>query len=557
MKKTHVWAIILIIAGLVLSSTAISVPVNKNINVAEDTQFCVASSGTISPQKVTPVSLTPKPKTLAGEDVPIFVTDVPNENPAIDTDGFGNILVLSQSVTDVSSMSLLGRWSTDYGVTWTDTGGQWDFPNANTLPKMDYYGRLKTAWGTMTPAPDISGTIYYIGMPDITDPAVPDINNPDGWSAWSGDWSSNGWTNIDSADVAGYANTSNIPSPEFWGCTAVTGDVASTYTEDNTMIFSYFIAGGQLRGIYFYNMAQDLRKMSTDIDQTNGKFYLCMEYYNHATKPDGSIVYYATISTNELWWQTGWVNKYFEGVFNPDIATAAKKVYIVGEMINSSQRDIVCYHSSNSGSTFTKTMITQTTANETFPRVSLVKQLTGGYVVVVSYTRNNDLFASVSLNNGTTWTETPAVNDVAGSAVSQYSGQCAGGPYVAWTDQRQTPFGVFFDTVYTPPKPPVLAISNIKGPIGVSATLANTGETAATTVNWEIKVTGGILGKINVDKPGSFPSIAAGASEKIKSGIVLGVGKITIAITASCAEGASASASKTGMNLFFLTLGIK
>jgi hypothetical protein len=395
-------------------------------------------------------------------------------------------------------------------------------------------------------------------MPDITDPTVTDINNPDGWTAWSGEWSSNGIENVDSADVACYSNTSNIPSPEFWGVTATTGDATVSYPEDNTMMFSYFVAGGQLQLIHFYNMAEDLSKMSADIDQTTGKLFMCMEYTNHATKPDGSIVYVSpAISTNENWWQGSFSAKYFPGVFNPDISAAAKNVYIVGEMINSSQRDIVCYHSSNSGGSFTKTMVTQTTANETFPRVSMVRLLTGEYVIIVSYIRNNDLFTSISLDKGATWTESSAINDVAGSVVSQYSGQCVGGPYAAWTDQRQTPTGVFFDTVYAPPKPPVLAISNVKGPIGVSATLANTGEAAANSVAWEIKVTGGLLGKINVDKTGSFTTIAAGGSEKIKSGIIIGVGSITVAITATCAEGASASASKTGTNLFIITLGLK
>jgi hypothetical protein len=560
MKKTQLWAIALVIAGLMITTTAVSItPTEKPLendtgDIVEN--ISVASLGTVSREQLAPMSFSKAAKPLVGPDVPVFITEETSQNPAMDTDGFGDILVFDEDVVDATNMKLIGRWSTDFGATWSEEMTGWELPNANTKPRLDYYGLGKTAWGTIVPGSDISGYIYYIGLPDMTDPTVTDANNPDGWSLWYADWSSNGYSEVDSADVACYSNTSNIPSPEFWGIVALNCDVEGTETEDNTMVFSYFTSGGQIQSIYFYNMLQDLRKMTTDIDQVTGRFFMCMEYYNHATKPDGTIIYYKSISTNPDWWKTGWNSRYFTNLLNPDIAAGNKQVYIVGEeQIVNGTKAIVCQHSANGGTSFTKTTVFYNATIDTqFPRVSMVRLFTGNYAVICSYTRDGNLYASISIDGGVTWVETDAVNDVDGSAVEQYSGQCVGGPYIVWTDEREPPTDIYFDTVFDLPPPPILEITEIKGIVGVTATIANTGEAAAHNVSWNIKVTGGMFGKINKDVSDIIPVLAAGAEQSVSTGIIIGLGAVQITATATCDEGSYATGSASGTNLIFLTL---
>jgi hypothetical protein len=291
--------------------------------------------------------------------------------------------------------------------------------------------------------------------------------------------------------------------------------------------------------------------MACDIDQTTGKFFMSMEYYNHKQgKPNGTMLAYTTIKTDPNWWQTGWTMRYFTGLFNPDIVAEKKNVYIVGETPNGTQLDIVCQHSSTSGSSFLKTVVAY---NATFPSVSIVKELMGTYTVICSYVRGGNLYASVSADGGATWQERPAINDEAGKVVAQYSCASVNGPYAAWTDNRSTPTSIYFDNVTTPPKPPVLEIKNVKGIIGVSASIANIGQNPAHNVTWEIKVTGGLLSFINKVDSGTIPLIAVGEEKPIKGGIVLGFGVIKTEVNVNCLEGASDSDSKDGTNLIFLT----
>ena len=101
---------------------------------------------------------------------------------------------------------------------------------------------------------------------------------------------------------------------------------------------------------------------------------------------------------------------------------------------------------------------------------------------------------------------------------------------------------------------PVLEITDITGGIGVGATITNTGEAEATDVNWEIHITGGILGLIDKTATGTISSIDIGAEEAIASGLFIGLGTINIEITTECAEGASADATASGTQILIFTM---
>jgi hypothetical protein len=88
---------------------------------------------------------------------------------------------------------------------------------------------------------------------------------------------------------------------------------------------------------------------------------------------------------------------------------------------------------------------------------------------------------------------------------------------------------------YNNPPVPVIEIGNITGGLfKVNAVIKNTGDAAATDVQWSIKLTGGliILGK---ESTGTIPTIAAGATADISSKLILGLGKTVMTVTADTA----------------------
>lgn len=101
---------------------------------------------------------------------------------------------------------------------------------------------------------------------------------------------------------------------------------------------------------------------------------------------------------------------------------------------------------------------------------------------------------------------------------------------------------------------PKLMIDTLSEGIGVGAVITNTGIANATDVEWNIRVTGGMLGLINVNVSGSETSLAVGKELEIKSGLFFGLGKIEITFEAVCAEGSSDKKTLNGfVTLFFVS----
>ena len=100
---------------------------------------------------------------------------------------------------------------------------------------------------------------------------------------------------------------------------------------------------------------------------------------------------------------------------------------------------------------------------------------------------------------------------------------------------------------FTVEAPPVTI--TIKGGLGVTATIKNTGTTNLTNINWTIELDGKLI-FMGKSKSGTIASLAAGDEVNVKD-FVIGFGKTGIAVTAG-----SASASASGTALLFFVIGV-
>lgn len=81
-----------------------------------------------------------------------------------------------------------------------------------------------------------------------------------------------------------------------------------------------------------------------------------------------------------------------------------------------------------------------------------------------------------------------------------------------------------------------IVIENIKGGTDLKATIKNTGDASATDVKWSISVTrSGILrkGKEIKQSTGTISTLAPGEEAEIQTGMILGIGRIEVRITAN------------------------
>lgn len=102
-----------------------------------------------------------------------------------------------------------------------------------------------------------------------------------------------------------------------------------------------------------------------------------------------------------------------------------------------------------------------------------------------------------------------------------------------------------FPVTVTAPKPVLVIVPSSHG-IGVSAAIENHGGLNATSVVWTLKVFGGFFDRVAVNKSGTITSIPAGQSQTIATGSFLGIGRITVEITAACSEGNTTSLTNKG-----------
>jgi hypothetical protein len=154
-----------------------------------------------------------------------------------------------------------------------------------------------------------------------------------------------------------------------------------------------------------------------------------------------------------------------------------------------------------------------------------------GNNVYCAYVKGGNLYLKVSEDGGVTWGIAEQKNDVHGTVVAEKGAVDIGKSGIAFTDNREENYDIYFAPYVARPTPQVV-IDSISGGFGVSAVIRNIGDVPAENFDWSIRSNGMVF--IGKEKSGSA-TLQPGASTTIKTGLMLGFGVLTITVIADTA----------------------
>ncbi|MCK5030622.1 MAG: hypothetical protein KAR64_04085, partial [Thermoplasmatales archaeon] len=201
-----------------------------------------------------------------------------------------------------------------------------------------------------------------------------------------------------------------------------------------------------------------------------------------------------------------------------------------------SNGEIKCAYSSNNGDDWSTSNI----GSGGYPDICAV-----GSEFLCAYVNNGNLYRVVSSDGGATWGEQEKVNDVDGTVVEEEGSIDIHRGGIVWTDIRNEDKDIYYASGTAAPE---IDIGAISGGFGVSAEIENTGTADATNVQWSIDLEGGLV-LVGAHADGTISTLAAGTSQTVKIGFVLGLGGVTITVAA---DGATKTASGTVLGPFVI-----
>jgi hypothetical protein len=205
-------------------------------------------------------------------------------------------------------------------------------------------------------------------------------------------------------------------------------------------------------------------------------------------------------------------------------------------VVYTSGGNVMCVYSSDDGTTWN----TATISPGTYPDICAA-----GNIFRCVYALDGNLFVIESEDGGATWGTSAQVNDQPGTVVEEENAIDVHPAGIVWTDNRNGNKDIYFSKGGAKPEPKI-GIKEVKGGIGVTAVIENTGDADATDVEWSISFEGGLIFIGGADGTIDVP---AGGEEEVSSGFVLGLGKTMIIVTAN-----SAQAEQEGTVILFFVL---
>jgi len=530
-------AIFLIVSVLFISTIQLSAQSEMQENSVQIKKILPSERQTTRTAEPQYQSLLPAEKWVSNTcqttsgNIPIIQTADNCQNPTVASNG-KNLLVIAEESIDIFTSELVMTYSSDDGTTWSEVNSFVTEDNVEVKPVIDFCENNEfQGYGTSLPDP-VNKKLLLLHFPSMIDPEVA-YKESDGWTVWSLDLSE--FNDFYSIDICGYPHGPNAPAPDFHGVMTLIGQ--SSYGET---IENYYETEDMSIGACYLAFTGELGDtLSCDIDVSTKTYFEAMEIKNDPDLEitDGVFLEFCWVEPgNADWWENDWPGFIFEGAKNPDVSASNGYCYLLCEV----NGEIVCYYSHNNGDTFEASTVA---SQGEHPVVSSF-----GAQVVCAYSRNGDLYTSLSEDGGVTWEEFPAINSATGQVKSDERSYSISGTHLVWTDLRNEKNTIFYDKTGEI-SVPVIEIQELAGGLGVSAVISNTGTAEATNVNWNIQCDGRIF--LGSETTGTITQIAPGQSVSIKSGLIIGLGKTDITITVG-----SSSMTASGTVLLFFILGL-
>jgi len=467
-----------------------------------------------------------KPIALPLADVPVASTEDDEIHPTI-TKGAGKYFAGYSNKISILEQYVYMITSED-GTTWTPLGF-WNLEGISDYPSFDHWGG-NTFYGTLSGE---EGFQYLIEAPDIDD--------QEGFGLIYWDWSDDGWYDMKEMDMACH------DSQNTWEYGFMSTVASTTYGEDqgwdgeNMPHVFYRDPVEEGTGYISWNTYPGCAHSAICMDKTADMMYAVYDYYNGTTG-----------SWNLLLWKRSFedpsegLSEFVEiqtssNLQYPTIAADNDNIMIVCHSDENTNSDLICYHSNDGGENWETTYIANSQPNdEQYPDMVSIGGVSAGCV----FTMNNGLFYISTEDGGATWTDPVKLND-GDSVVEEYrtASVCVGS--TVWSDRRNGNPDIFYDVTGAFPE---VSVKTISGGFGVSAEIENVGTADATNVQWSIDLEGGLV-IVGSHADGTISTLAPGASQTVKIGLVLGFGGVTITASAS---GSTKTASGTVLGPFVI-----
>jgi hypothetical protein len=442
--------------------------------------------------------------------------------PGVSRDPSGNIVVAFTTEVSVLNMELGWGLSSDAGATWTTYG--------TTAGGVTTYNDI--AW--------VNGPVYYGMFGVYIDPVeeqegfylAEDTTDPSTWVfyTWTGDAFDPTYACIsDNSYLEGQYHDMDGPANAYIEHLISSGyDIPGCY---NQMITGFDENGEILGGESTFDGQRDLDTAPAyDPDMSNE--YMKSHHTWHCDPEENQqykIVWKKIIpiegDTDSTDIEYTPYQQYLDDGKHPNIGHSGNNVVVVYMNQDPSMGDwnIKCAYSNNDGDTWeTTTVAAEPLIDETYPAVYM-----SGSSAYCAYVKQGNLYLIESNDGGATWGTPEQVNDEPGTVVEEENTVDIHTAGIVWTDDRNGDKDIYFATGAAAPE---ISIKSISGGLGISAEIENIGTADATNVQWSINLEGLVFPK---SKTGTIPTLAAGDSETVKTGIVFGLGPIVINVAAN------------------------
>jgi hypothetical protein len=527
MKNKHTIAISLLIVGLVLTSASSALgaqqetkqPLLRKANVTAS-QITVERSAVYNLERSAAQMLA---------STMIIDTDYDDFHPTISGDTNGQFFAGFELSTDGIDYYPDFWYSLDGGMTWEEAGyfaeslGA-EFPDTDSNDNGFYF-----TFGAPTDNP---GQQWLGIAEDLTAITA---------SVW--DWGTYGIEYFEHLAISCYTRDGELWNPGGMSGTGYNGYSGADQEGAPFVFYPNSDTGG---AIGWLNSLENYTKSDFAIDEITEDSYAV---YQNEYEPDILVRKDDFGSWNAQGFHP-YLNSYFVGdgvnpITSPSVDAANNVVVIAAER----EGNIYAFYSSNGFTTVNEALVVESAV------APEVKVTLDGSTFVCSYVKSDAVYRKISTDGGASWTDEQMVEDSQTNAEygSHDLGTAPKGVFSVWEDTRNADIDIFFGEAYVV-SAPELEISSISGPIGVKAAIKNIGDAAATNVQWTIEVTGGALGRIDKSATGTIASLAIGATGQASLGLIIGLGKITVTVSATCDEGVSAEETVSGTQLLILTL---